>query len=48
MIVEDLLSLARLEEQEGRDLEKQPVNLLELLEIPGRPASTWRRKNRSG
>jgi len=32
LIVEDLLSLARLEEQEGRNLEKQPVNLYELLE----------------
>jgi two-component system phosphate regulon sensor histidine kinase PhoR len=32
LIVEDLLSLARLEEQEGRNLEKQPANLYTLLE----------------
>lgn len=32
LIVEDLLSLARLEEQEGRNLEKQPAKLYELLE----------------
>lgn len=32
LIVEDLLALARLEEQEGRGLEKQPANLYELLE----------------
>jgi len=32
LIVEDLLSLARLEEQEGRNLETQPANLYALLE----------------
>lgn len=31
LIVEDLLSLARLEAQEGQNLEKQPANLYELL-----------------
>ncbi|AEJ18920.1 sensor histidine kinase [Gracilinema caldarium] len=32
LIVEDLLSLARLEAQEGQNLEKQPANLFELLD----------------